>query len=250
MSSFNINDQFFQGSYKEAWKQLMPPGLTAAEVEFITEIGQLKAGDRVLDLMCGYGRHALALAQKGLAVTAVDNLPDYIRDIQSSAAASGIAIEAVQASALDYVPETVFDAVICMGNSFAFFDQEDATGLLQKIASCLAPEGVVVINSWMIAEIALKYFKEKDWHRAGDYTCILDYRYLFHPSRIESEQTIIAPDGSIEKVKGVDYIYTLDDLENMFRAAGLTTQAVYSTPRKKKFVLGDNAVYVVAQKVR
>ena len=106
----------------------------------------------------------------------------------------------------------------------------------------------MVINSWMIAEIAIKYFRGKDWNFAGDYKCLLDYKYCFYPSRIESEQTIIAPDGSIEVLKGVDYIFSLDELEVMFQVAGLRTKDLYSTPRKRNFVLGDNKIYIVAEK--
>jgi hypothetical protein len=101
----------------------------------------------------------------------------------------------------------------------------------------------------MIAEVALKHFKEKDWHYAGVYKCMLEYKYCFHPSRIESEQTIIGPDGSVELVKGVDYIFTLDQMEEMFSEAGLKTKEVYSTPRKKRFAIGDGRVYIVAEKL-
>jgi hypothetical protein len=97
--------------------------------------------------------------------------------------------------------------------------------------------------------VALKHFKEKDWHYAGQYKCVLEYKYSFYPSRIESEQTIIAPNGSVEIVKGIDYIFTLDQLEEMFAEAGLKTKEVYSTPRKKKFVIGDGRVYIVAEKL-
>ncbi len=52
----NINNNFFEGSYKEVWRKIIPPGLTEAEVDFIIEVAGLKPKDSVLDLMCGYGR--------------------------------------------------------------------------------------------------------------------------------------------------------------------------------------------------
>jgi len=100
----------------------------------------------------------------------------------------------------------------------------------------------------MIAEIAIKFFKQYDWHYSGPYKCILENNYLFHPSRIETDQTIIAPNGQIENIKGVDFIFTLNELEQMFNEAGLCTAGLYSTPRKKKFVLGDGRIYIVAEK--
>ncbi|HWJ28088.1 MAG TPA: hypothetical protein VNS32_16190, partial [Flavisolibacter sp.] len=79
--------------------------------------------------------------------------------------------------------------------------------------------------------------------------CMLEYRYCFYPSRIESEQTIIAPDGTVETIKGIDYIFTLDELEAMFNEAGLRTKELYSTPRKRKFSLGEGRIYIVAEKL-
>jgi len=247
-SPSNINNTFFEGSYKHAWKGIIPPGLTEAEVDFIQDIAGLKDDSKVLDIMCGYGRHALGLARRGISVTAIDNLDDYIMEIQEKEAEEQLPIQAKTADVLRASFEDVYDAVICMGNSFAFFNRADAVKIIKNVAAHLKPGGVFIINSWMIAEIAIKYFKEKDWHYAGDYKCILEYKYCFFPSRIESEQTIISPTGTVERVKGIDYIFTLDELDEMLQEGGLQTKEVFSTPRKKSFALGDGRVYLVAAK--
>lgn len=247
-SSTNINNDFFAGSYKHAWKGIVPPGLTAAEVDFILEMAGLTADGKVLDLMCGYGRHSLELARRGINVTAIDNLEDYIEEIAGSASKEHLPVRAIQADVLGAQLEGVFDAAICMGNSFAFFGKDDALTLLQNISDHLKPGGVFIINSWMIAEIAIRHFKEKDWHYAGDYKCLLEYQYCFHPSRIESEQTIISKEGAVEVVKGIDYVFTLDELEDMFQQSGLHTKAFFSTPRKRRFSVGDAQIYIIAEK--
>lgn len=248
-SSTNINNTFFEGSYKHAWKGIIPAGLTEAEVDFIQEIAALKNNDKVLDIMCGYGRHTLELGRRGMQVTAIDNLQAYIDEVKTEAAEQNLKVDAILTDVLHAKINNVYDALICMGNSFAFFDRVDAVAILKNISSHLKPGGVLIINSWMIAEIAIKHFKERDWHYAGEYKCMLEYKYCFHPSRIEFEQTILAPDGAVEIVKGIDYIFTLDDLEEMFNEAGLKTKALYSTPRKRKFTLGDGHIYIVAAKI-
>lgn len=246
----NINNVFFKGAYKEAWRHLIPEGLTEAETDFIIDIGALSKQGKVLDLMCGYGRHALELGRRGIPVTAVDNLEAYVGEINLQAGKEGYPVCAVEADVLTYRPTEKYDAVICMGNSFAFFNRPDAVSILRNISDHLAETGKLIINSWMIAEIAIRYFREKDWHHAGAYKCLLDYKYTFHPSRIESEQTIIGPDDSIEVIRGVDYIFTLDELEQMFLEAGLKMKELYSTPRKRKFSLGDGRIYIVGEKLR
>ena len=119
---------------------------------------------------------------------------------------------------------------------------------LKKVAGHLLDEGTLIINSWMIAEIAIKHFREKEWYDVDNYKYILDYRFHFHPSRIESEHTIISDRGEMEVIRGVEYIFTLAELESMFNEAGPETKALYSTPKKRPFKMGDNKVYIVAQK--
>jgi cyclopropane fatty-acyl-phospholipid synthase-like methyltransferase len=249
-STVNINNVFFKGSYKHAWKKIIPPGLTEAEVDFIEEMCGIKNSGHVLDLMCGYGRHSLELARRAITVTAIDNLAEYINEIKTAAQKENLKLNAIVDDVLTtQFPENGYDSTICMGNSFAFFDKNDALTILQKVASHLKRGGVFIINTWMIAEIAIKHFQSKSWHYAGEYKCILDYKYCFHPSRIESEQTVISPGGDVEILNGIDYIFTLDELEEMFKQTGLRTKELYSTPRKRKFNLGDTRIYIVAEKI-
>lgn len=248
-ASSNINNTFFEGSYKDIWRGLIPQGLTEAEVDFVEDTCQMQEGSRVLDLMCGYGRHALELGKRGYSVTAVDNLEAYVSEINTRAREAGLPVEGVVADAARLELEGTYDAIICMGNSFSFFNEEAAVSILQKLSAHLRTGGRLIINSWMIGEIAIRHFKEKDWYPVGPYKCIIDNRYRFNPARIESEQHILHPDGTVEVNRGVDYIFTLSELETLFDKAAFSLQGVFSTPRKKPFQLGDSRAYIVAERI-
>ena len=244
----NINNQFFSGSYKEVWKHLNPQGLTEAECDFIMEMGGLLPGGQVLDFMCGYGRHVVELAKRGCQVTGVDNLRAYTDEIKEIALENSLPIHVIENDILKAELTGPYDMALCMGNSFSFFTRNDAITILEKISKHLNPGALLIINSWTIAEIAIRYFKEKSWHYAGEYKCILENAYYFQPSRIEFEQTIISKNAEVEISKGVDYIFTLDELDQMFNMAGFKISGLFSTPRKRKFSLGDTQIYIVATK--
>lgn len=246
--SSNINDAFFNRTYQEVWRKLIPPGLSEAECDFIADVAGLQKGDAVLDLLCGYGRHALELGRRGYSVTAVDNSVEYIAEIKAAAGTEALPVEAFAESVLIVPLHRQYKAVICMGNSFAFFERNDAVALLKKISDHLRPGGVLLINSWMVAEIAIKHFREKEWYELDGYKYLLDYKFHFQPSRIESEHTLVTTDGRVEVISGVDYIFTLAEMEAMFAEAGLATKALYATPRKRPFKMGDNKIYIVAGK--
>ena len=89
----NINNSYFDGYYKDIWRSLIPVELTAKEIDFMMQYFNLQPGNKVLDVMCGYGRHAIALAKKGLSVTAVDNLDEYIDEINETAVKENLSIK-------------------------------------------------------------------------------------------------------------------------------------------------------------
>jgi len=244
----NINNSYFNGYYKDIWRTIIPEALTNAEVEYIINEAALKAGSKVLDLMCGYGRHALSLARKGINVTAIDNLADYIDEIKQVVEKERLPLAAKLLDVIQFQSEDQFDLIICMGNSVCFFDREDSAKLYSRIASNLKKGGKFIFNSWMIAEIAVAQFKEKAWTYVGDVKFLSDSKYLFHPSRIEAESIFIAPNGSTERKLGIDYIYSLDETEGLLKGSGLVINETWSIPGKKKFGIGEPRIYIVAQK--
>ena len=245
----NINDTYFDGHYKQIWKTIIPAELTVKETDFMMQYFNLQPGDRMLDLMCGYGRHALALAKKGIEVTAVDNLPDYINELKRNAAAEKLSVKAVLGDVKEYKQEGEYCLAICMGNSLQFFDKDELIQLLKNISNHLTPGGHFLINTWTIMEIAVKQFKEKSWTVVDDLKFLVDCKFLFSPSRIETKHEILAYDGTTEIKDSVDYIWSLNEMETMLGQCGMKLKEVFSIPGKKNFTLGEPRAYIVAEKV-
>lgn len=244
----NINDTYFDGYYKQIWRSIIPDELTGKEVDFMIPHFNLQAGSKVLDLMCGYGRHTLALAKKGIIVTAIDNLGNYIDEIQKAVDKEQLPVKAIKADVINYKISGDFDLAICMGNSLQFFNAAETTELLSNVAAHLKKGGHLLINSWSIAEIAIKNFKEKSWSQVDDLKFLTDSKFLFHPTRIETESTIIAPDSTTEVKTGIDFIFSVNEMEGMLNRAGLALKDIYSIPGRKKFVVGEPRAYFVAER--
>ncbi|MCX6319306.1 MAG: class I SAM-dependent methyltransferase [Bacteroidetes bacterium] len=245
----NINDSYFDGYYKDIWKTIIPAELTGKETDFMIPYFQLSESSRVLDLMCGYGRHTLALARKGISVTAVDNLHDYTKEIKAAVETEQLPVTVSTQHVLDFTSTEPFDLALCMGNSLNFFNADDTLTILKNISACLKPGGQVLINTWSIAEIAIPTFKPKSWSEINGMKFLTSSQYLFQPARIVTEHIIIAPDGSTETKTGIDYILSLNEMESLFHAAGLSLKEVYSIPGRKKFTIGEPRAYLVGEKV-
>lgn len=111
---------------------------------------------RVLDLCCGTGRFARALAAEGHTVTAVDLSADMIAQAEEmwrplAADAPGSAVfEAADATALS--PEEPFDAVLIGGLSVNTFDAPGRRELLRAVRGYLRPGGTLLFDHFPAPE--------------------------------------------------------------------------------------------------
>jgi SAM-dependent methyltransferase len=244
----NINSIFFDGYYKDIWRSLIPEGLTKAEVDFLIETAGLQRGGKVLDLMCGYGRHALALGRKGIEVTAVDNLADYVNEVKEIAEKEDLPVNCIKADVTGYHPKELFDLVICLGNNLSFFNQEETETFFSMIGSHTKQGGVFIANTWTIAEIVFKNFTPNSWSEINGFRYLVSSKIFFNPTRIEIETIITPGHGDEERKRAVDYIYSLNEMEILLRNSGFEMKDIWSVPGKKKFTVGEPRAYIVAQK--
>ncbi|MBL8164568.1 MAG: methyltransferase domain-containing protein, partial [Anaerolineae bacterium] len=100
---------------------------TESEAEFLFEHLRLAAGMRVLDVGCGTGRHAIALAKRGCLVTGVDISSGMLAEAARTAEAAGVKIEWVHSPAQAFRAQQPYDAVysVCEG-ALSLLGMDDA----------------------------------------------------------------------------------------------------------------------------
>ena len=84
---------FFRGMTLELWRRATPPLRTKEEAEFLADAFAEHPGGRLLDLPCGNGRLALALAARGFRLTALDQSATLLKEGRAQAKAEGLSID-------------------------------------------------------------------------------------------------------------------------------------------------------------
>lgn len=121
---------------------------TAQEVEFLVGLLDLPEGARILDVGCGPGRHSVALAQRGYAVTGIDISRRFLDVAAERAREVGVAAAFFQVDARQMPFDDEFDAVIslCQGG-FGLMGGDDGL-VLRRIAEATKSGGRVVLTAF------------------------------------------------------------------------------------------------------
>jgi 2-polyprenyl-3-methyl-5-hydroxy-6-metoxy-1,4-benzoquinol methylase len=142
---FNKSRWRFRWRY---WRGLTPwdTNITPPEV---TAFIQTAAPAKALDLGCGTGTNAIALADAGWEVVGVDFAAEAIKTARRKAAAAGLNIAFYVADVTDLsMPSTPFDYVLDIGCLFTLKTGQRYR-YVRTLEMLLAPQGTYMLYAWL-----------------------------------------------------------------------------------------------------
>lgn len=116
---------------------------------------------RVLDYGCGLGNLAVAAAQAGCSVVALDASPTAIAHLRRVASDQSLAIQASEADLRNHELGEAFDTVVSIG-LLMFFDCATALRQLRNLQSHTRAGGVAVINVLVQGTTYMDMFDPQD----------------------------------------------------------------------------------------
>ncbi len=139
-------------------------------------------GGVVLDLCCGPGRHAVALAKRGCSVTGVDRSKFLLQKAEERAKAEGVRVEFIQEDMRNFSRVTAYDLALNVFTSFGYFnDREDDIKVLRNIHASLKPAGVCLFEMMSKEWLARHLFATSSLE-APDGTLRVERHEIFDPS--------------------------------------------------------------------
>lgn len=137
-------------SFVEKWDDLIDwNGRANAEGEFFIETLRSFGAKKVLDVATGTGFHSVQLLRAGFEVTSVDGSPTMLAKAFENAYSHGYILRTIQADWrwLNRDVHDLYDAVICLGNSFTHLHEEnDRRKTLAEYYATLRHQGILILD--------------------------------------------------------------------------------------------------------
>jgi ubiquinone/menaquinone biosynthesis C-methylase UbiE len=219
-------DALFSDFYLRAFAD---PEADAQAGEVALKAASLSAcpdGGDLVDVPCGYGRHAVALARAGYRVTAVDRSPTLLAEARRRAGDDGPALVEADYRELPFADES-FDAALNLFTSLGFYGDEEDTKALTEIHRVLRPAGRLVIET-MHRDRLVHGFREQDWQLVGEGRLLLEQRTFDAASGVaQTTQTLIDTSGERDSRTFSVRVYTATELVAMLLRAGFAEAKCY-----------------------
>jgi SAM-dependent methyltransferase len=187
---------------------------TEQEVGFLVDALDLHEGERVLDVGCGPGRHALALARLGADVVGVDVSEDFVALAREAAAAGGQAARFEVRDVRDLAFDAEFDAVICLcQGGFGLLGGRDEAAVFDRIAAALRPGGRLALTAFSAA-FAARFLEDGE---------------TFDPATgvLHEKSTVRNEDGVEQIFDAWTTCFTARELELLAERGGLVVMGVH-----------------------
>jgi SAM-dependent methyltransferase len=232
--------------WRELYPYMFPEKRIADAKEQIAKALALTkpAGKSALDLCCGPGRCAIALAKRGFSVTGVDRTKYLLGKARARARAARVKIEWVQKDMRDFVRPDSFALVLSMFTSFGYFDdkREDVT-VLENMFASLQPGGTCLIDV-MGKERLARILQPTVSTALRDGSILVERHEIFDDwTRIRNEWFLIR-NGRVKSFKFHHTIYSGLELRERMERAGFVGVTLYGNLDGDEY--GPNAERLIA----
>jgi len=238
---------WFVDLFDEDYLRTLPfltPQATQSEAEFVIEAMNLAPGAQVLDVGCGYGRHAMELAARGFHVVGLDlSTPLLVRGGEE-AHRRGLTINFIRGDMRELDFENQFDAAYSLFSTFGYFDDETNKKTLQNIARALKPNGKVLIEI-LNRDYVIQDLPTRVWWEGDGCVVLEEVELNYFSSRIQVNRSVVFDDGRQLEQEISVRAYSLHEVGKLMHAAGFRVLEVSGGYQMRGRFFGNQSRHII-----
>lgn len=206
---------------------------TENQVDFIVSTLKLTGKERILDLACGFGRHALSLARRGFHVTGVDITKEFIQDAIQTANKEGLNAQFINADIRDLHITNEYDVVLNLADgAIGYLESDDENLKIFKLISKALKPGGKHFMDICNAEHAEHYFPAQHWEVGKQALSVSRFEWDAKKRiMLFGDDTIVY--GEAAKKPNIEYgapqrLYSVEEIGDIWRQLDMQVVQTYS----------------------
>jgi len=212
------HEEIFDENYLKTLPFLTPQA-TQAEAKFVLDSLGIRPGGQVLDVGCGYGRHAMEFAAHGFHVVGVDSsLPMLLRGADESQR-RGLTINFVHGDMRELDLDTQFDGAYCLFSTFGYFDDDENKRAAKNIARALKP-GMRCVFEVLNRDYLVRDLPTRVWWEGDGCVVLEEVEFNYFTSRVVSKRSIVFEDARQIEQEITMRSYSLHELGKLLHSVG------------------------------
>lgn len=221
--------EYFERGYAQRWGLPPPSDHVRLQATGLWNLLRLSPTSRVIDIGCGHGRHALALAERGPEIIGLDFAVALLKRARHLAAELGTKVRWIRGDMrrLPFRSECANGAI--MMDAFGFFDtEEEHEAVLREAARVLTPGGRLVLKVVNGGPI-LDAFRETDREERDGVVVSVSSTLTRDPPRMTERISVSGCRGQGEYERR-QRLYRVEDLCAAFEQVGFAIAGVFADP--------------------
>lgn len=252
----------FDGKYLKTYIDTVTPELTTQQIAFLLDKLKLQKGMEILDLACGYGRHAIGLAKLGFKVIGLDFSKYLVKLAQKEAKEKNVKIIFVQDDMRNLSFVNRFDVILSMFTSFGYFENDDDNiRVLQKINHALKVGGVFLLDVNNTARVLVHMAQTGKIDKKNGFLTMINTNKLsngfvverkdeFNPETMRWSMTRTwKENGKLRSYKTNVRMFFLPELKYLLEKNGLHVEKVWGDFQGASLDLETRRMIILARKV-
>jgi ubiquinone/menaquinone biosynthesis C-methylase UbiE len=237
---------YFERGYAQRWSLAAPDDRVRLEIEGISKILQLPQTARIVDIGCGHGRYALALAERGLDVVGVDFARALLHRAQSHAQRLRAPVRWIRGD-MRRLPlrSECADAAIVM-DAFGFFEAEHEHATVLAEAHRILRDGGALLMKVVNGVPILADFRHTAREQRDGVDVSISNALSLDPPRMTQRLAVTGErgEGNYERRQR---LYRMEELQGLLEGAGFSVSGVFANAEGAPFdPVNSNAMWIVS----
>lgn len=211
-------EEFFNDDYFRTVPLPQPKTIVSQSAFIAARLG-LPVGSTILDVGCGLGLHAVELTRLGYTVVGLDLSLPMLSRAADEAQDQGLKINFLQADMREMAFESMFDAVLCWGTTFGYFDDDQNRNVVERLHRALKPGGLLLLDV-VNRDYVVRTTPNSAWFQGDGCVVMEETNCNYINSRLMVKRQVMLDDGRQNETVYTIRLYSLHELGQILHQRG------------------------------